>query len=380
MGGYSMGAAGRNDPCPCGSGKKYKKCCLETDAANELMDSKNQQLEQQRIHENYGILSHEELIDSISEHMEWSQPHYEQVALLLAHAMHEEYESHMIYEAVAFWNRYANDTLPIIKKLKIYCAAIEYTIIEAYGLEGTQAELAEKYKVSVGSISKRFNEIMAYSEEGHDELDHDVFDYDEDEDENAKKYLADSLPSLRKAMETERKKLDKRYFKEDKGHFWMIFETRPFMRAKYSYAEMLWLTGSTQEAISELEEILELNHMDNLGARYLLLSAYLESKKLEEARELLHHYEDDTSAAFAYNRIVLEFQSKGITSALKMQYRVAYKQNPFVPDYLLGKKQLPLELPDYVGIGDENEAIDYVAFHARLWVTQLDLIQWMAEQ
>src|SRR6266704_852102 len=23
--------AGRNDPCPCGSGKKYKKCCLGKD-------------------------------------------------------------------------------------------------------------------------------------------------------------------------------------------------------------------------------------------------------------------------------------------------------------------------------------------------------------
>lgn len=22
---------GRNDPCPCGSGKKYKKCCMEKD-------------------------------------------------------------------------------------------------------------------------------------------------------------------------------------------------------------------------------------------------------------------------------------------------------------------------------------------------------------
>jgi len=22
---------GRNDPCPCGSGKKYKKCCADTD-------------------------------------------------------------------------------------------------------------------------------------------------------------------------------------------------------------------------------------------------------------------------------------------------------------------------------------------------------------
>jgi hypothetical protein len=25
-----MNEPGRNDPCPCGSGKKYKKCCLLT--------------------------------------------------------------------------------------------------------------------------------------------------------------------------------------------------------------------------------------------------------------------------------------------------------------------------------------------------------------
>ena len=28
-----LGAAGRNDPCPCGSGKKYKKCHLAADEA-----------------------------------------------------------------------------------------------------------------------------------------------------------------------------------------------------------------------------------------------------------------------------------------------------------------------------------------------------------
>ena len=28
--------AGRNDPCPCGSGKKYKHCCLDQDRAAEL--------------------------------------------------------------------------------------------------------------------------------------------------------------------------------------------------------------------------------------------------------------------------------------------------------------------------------------------------------
>ena len=26
--------AGRNDPCPCGSGTKYKKCCLRTPATS----------------------------------------------------------------------------------------------------------------------------------------------------------------------------------------------------------------------------------------------------------------------------------------------------------------------------------------------------------
>lgn len=24
------GKIGRNDPCPCGSGRKFKRCCLET--------------------------------------------------------------------------------------------------------------------------------------------------------------------------------------------------------------------------------------------------------------------------------------------------------------------------------------------------------------
>jgi tetratricopeptide (TPR) repeat protein len=31
-----MAKVGRNDPCPCGSGKKYKKCCLEREKPLEL--------------------------------------------------------------------------------------------------------------------------------------------------------------------------------------------------------------------------------------------------------------------------------------------------------------------------------------------------------
>jgi hypothetical protein len=30
---------GRNEPCPCGSGKKYKKCCLNNDQQTKRMHS-----------------------------------------------------------------------------------------------------------------------------------------------------------------------------------------------------------------------------------------------------------------------------------------------------------------------------------------------------
>jgi len=28
---FQAGTVGRNEPCPCGSGKKYKKCCMMTE-------------------------------------------------------------------------------------------------------------------------------------------------------------------------------------------------------------------------------------------------------------------------------------------------------------------------------------------------------------
>ena len=36
--------AGRNDPCPCGSGKKYKKCCWQKDNAAGMQKHNVKQL------------------------------------------------------------------------------------------------------------------------------------------------------------------------------------------------------------------------------------------------------------------------------------------------------------------------------------------------
>jgi tetratricopeptide (TPR) repeat protein len=40
-----MDKTGRNDPCPCGSGKKYKKCCLPKQAAAQRQQVAQQQAE-----------------------------------------------------------------------------------------------------------------------------------------------------------------------------------------------------------------------------------------------------------------------------------------------------------------------------------------------
>jgi tetratricopeptide (TPR) repeat protein len=43
-----MQKAGRNDPCPCGSGKKYKKCCLPMHEADERQRAAEQNAERDR--------------------------------------------------------------------------------------------------------------------------------------------------------------------------------------------------------------------------------------------------------------------------------------------------------------------------------------------
>jgi tetratricopeptide (TPR) repeat protein len=58
---------GRNDPCPCGSGKKYKHCCLDKDRAAELAPAIAQRVALQAQQANHLALRQdyqEELLES----------------------------------------------------------------------------------------------------------------------------------------------------------------------------------------------------------------------------------------------------------------------------------------------------------------------------
>lgn len=422
-----MSTPGRNDPCPCGSGKKYKRCCLEKDQAAEREKLRLADLEDPDDAE----LTVEDIRNAVKHDMQWSNLLHSLLAQHLISNMEPFYEESVILEAVAFWNEFSKATQPIYRKLGAYCAALEYLVVQGYGFDVTQSDLAEKYNVSTATISKRYQELLDFAENYYDErsLDddpilphpsdkrkrkaHDAKEQAQDllyaaADEWNPKRRAElakqalelypdspdaydilagleenpqrALALLKKGIEAGERDLGKAFIEENKGHFWGIHETRPYMRVKYAYAELSFAVGNSSEAAKHLEHILELNPNDNMGARHLLLSVYLDMDRLREAERLLDTYREESSASVAYDRIVLEYKKNGFSSKLTMTYRNALHLNKHIPDYLLGRKKLPNTLPDYINPGGDNEAVHYVATHSALWVKLPELLRWMDRQ
>ena len=63
-------------------------------------------------------------------------------------------------------------------------------------------------------------------------------------------------------------------FKEYAGEFWTAPETRPYMRVRYTYFDVLISCGMMRRAIDEGQRLLALCENDNLGVRYQLMHLY----------------------------------------------------------------------------------------------------------
>lgn len=171
--------------------------------------------------------------------------------------------------------------------------------------------------------------------------------------------------------------LGKEMFQENVGHFWGIIETRPYMRARFGLAQCLWAMGERKQAIEHYTDMLRLNPGDNQGIRYVLASCLLEEGLGDELGKLLEQYEDDGAATWAYSRALLAFRKEGASKKANKHLKNALDDNPFVPTYLLGRKRLPLRLPDYIGMGDENEAVVYVSEAIRAWQKTEGALEWL---
>lgn len=85
----------------------------------------------------------------------------------------------------------------------------------------------------------------------------------------------EQLPELYDLMKKAEKQLEREgFFKNDVGDFWLVLETRPYMRVCFSRFEALIDCGMLHRAIDQGRRLLELCETDNLGVRYALMHLY----------------------------------------------------------------------------------------------------------
>src|SRR5512145_106792 len=166
--------------------------------------------------------------------------------------------------------------------------------------------------------------------------------------------LAEATPSLEekkrlyeRAVQAAERRLGPERFRDDRGHFWGIVETRPYMRARAGLADCLWQLGRHRQAIEHYQALLRLNDGDNLGLRYLLASCLLEADDddgfaalldtwlktlapLETPKEQQRadEYED---AMWLYPRALFTFRRQGSGNAAKKALACALRRNSYVP-------------------------------------------------
>lgn len=190
----------------------------------------------------------------------------------------------------------------------------------------------------------------------------DVYNYLGDIENTPEK----ALDFYKQGVKAGEKKLGKKFIKENEGHFWLMIETRPYMRSLFNSAKCLSLLNQNEEAVQKYFRILELNPDDNMGARYELFSVSLEINAFKIIEGLLKEYPDEYGANWTYNKVLYHIKKNEIKEA-EEEWFMAINTNRHVPRYLLGKTKLPKKLPDYMSIGYADEAQCYVAENLHLW-------------
>ena len=129
--------------------------------------------------------------------------------------------------------------------------------------------------------------------------------------------------------------------------------------------------------MTHYRDMLRLNPNDNQGIRYLLLDCLLILGRDDDAAKLVKRYRDDGSAAWSWSRALLTFRRSGDCPESRSVLSQAIGDNTHVAALLLGDKKMPRQLPAYIGMGDENEAVAYVHGAAAAWATTSGALAWL---
>ena len=206
--------------------------------------------------------------------------------------------------------------------------------------------------------AKTKNQAIKLAKEAYD-MCPDCFDavlFQADLEENSIK--RDKL--LNEGLEFEKDRLEEDgYFEKDNiGHFYGIFETRPYIRGLYRKADYLIADGKAKQARDICLEILRLNNNDNTGARYLLMAIYA---YLEEEKEMLKLYKKypEEALEMLFPQFALYYKLGKDKEAKELLERIN-KANPHFIKFFKGTIKRNEDIPyRHYSKGDSSEVIMY---------------------
>lgn len=254
----------------------------------------------------------------------WDEPLYKMAAFKMQNnLLRAQVPLETAEKAFTLMHQYLHSVKPTIKKEVIYSAGMHYFVEKHMYKQGmTQKKIAELYEVSTSSLSKVYKEIKAeleadltedsitvaekgdakkYSDADRARAQELIYEAMESSPQQRVKLAkqameiypfhpdafnmlgeaesdpAKQLELYKQGMEAGEADLGKEIFKQDKGMFWGLIETRPYMRSKFNYAILEAAMGNLAEAIKQCEELLELNEMDSQGVRYTLFVMYMDA-------------------------------------------------------------------------------------------------------
>ena len=134
-------------------------------------------------------------------------------------------------------------------------------------------------------------------------------------------------------------------FKEYTGEFWTAPETRPYMRVRYTYFDVLISCGMMRQAISEGQRLLELCESDDLGVRYQLMHLYV--------------FMEDEMHALALHK---QFDSYEETQMLLPLAVLYYKLNQFdkAEDYIKRLAKANKDTKKFLRAAARDQLDDYI--------------------
>lgn len=112
-------------------------------------------------------------------------------------------------------------------------------------------------------------------------------------------------------------------FQDCMGDFWGVLETRPYMRLRHSYLELLIQCGMMGKAVSEAEELLRLCDGDNLGVRYVLMHLYAYLENEDGALALHKKYDEYEESQMLLPLAVLYYKKGDLELSLQHLRRLA---------------------------------------------------------